>query len=92
MNWMNRWMSAVTASAFLAMGAPSFAHARGADDVVPQLPNTPKTEKPHFAAGAKALLPKPVNPKQQQGQHGIRVAAGAKALLDRTGTRPKSRG
>ena len=70
MTWMNRWMSAVTASAFLAVGAPTLAHARAGDRA--ELPNRPQTM--HLAAGGKALLPKPVNPKQQQGQHGIRVA------------------
>jgi hypothetical protein len=78
MTSMKRWMGVVTAAAFVATMAPSLAYARGADDLRPHLPKPQKPErpqKPHFAAKGVAA-PKPaVNPKQQFGKGGIRVAA-----------------
>ena len=45
MTWTN-WMSAAAAAAFLALVAPAHAHARGADDLTPQLPKPQRPEKP----------------------------------------------
>ena len=78
MNFMNRWVGVVTAAAFLAVGAPTIAHARGADDKTQQLPKPHKVEKPRLA-GKASLTPPPVNPKQRKGHVGMFAAKASPA-------------